>query len=100
MTCVYFIILVSNTANFYLGVSEAQTRELARFNRRTDQRGRTDRGADEATAHVRDDRRRQVEQLPRLQQLRHAVSRPQVAGGRVATVVRLGGRDHGNGRQQ
>lgn len=100
--------MVFNTAGSRIDVSEAQARELAGLDWRTHQRGGADRGADEAASHVRGDgggaRRRQVQQLAGLQQLRHAAVRvrgPQVVGRRVAVLgVRFGGRDHGGGRQQ
>lgn len=93
----------------FVVVSETQARELAGLDRRTDQRGRADRGANETAPPRRQDhrggqrqwqRRRQVEQLARLQQLRHTVrvGRPQVVGrGVVALVGGVGGRDHGGG---
>jgi len=97
--------VVFNTVGSRIDVSEAQARELAGLDRRTHQRGGADRGADEAASHVggRGARRRQVEQLARLQQLRHAVrvGGPQVVGRGVAVLgVRFGGRDHRGGREQ
>lgn len=100
--------MVFNTVGSRIDVSEAQARELAGLDWRAHQRGGADRGADEAASHARGDdggaRRRQVQQLAGLQQLRHAAVRvrgPQVVGRRVAVLrVRLGGRDHGGGRRQ